>query len=295
MEKPIRLDLSLDFPTTRFSLEDSVEIIRQIQLQLEALEDYRLKLKWWMGCVLAHTDAPSGRRTKTVEEVARQLKERYGIRAGMSVLYQCLKLYTGLSGDFAYFVNWIADRKKKFGRPVYWYDVVNDLLGGKNNPAVIGREAADEADFRDAERGIEAIEKIMLRAAEGSEEAAGVVEGIRQSIVGLVLLAHSPATTNLPAKTPRSTDYLRFVASHGCLACGRDAEPHHAVGRRGTGVKPSDFGCVPLCRTHHRQLHQSGPRCFEEFHNVSMNEVALNLLHRFVTGRWLTITVGRTA
>lgn len=287
MEKQISLVLALDHPATKYSLADAVDLIHKIHLQLEAIEDYSLKLKWWMGCILTHTDRPDGAKTKTVEEISVRLNAEYGLRAGKTLLYQCAKLYALLAGDYQRFLDWIANRKRRFGRPVYWYDVVNDLLGGKNNPAVIGREAADEQDYRDAERALESIEKIIERANRGNEEAAGVLEGFRQTVLGLMLLSPNPSST------PRSGEYLRYVASYACLVCGLPSEPHHAVGRRGKGLKPSDFGCVPLCRDHHEQLHRSGRRAFERFHRTSLLEAAFNLVHRYITGAWLTMELDR--
>lgn len=225
---------------------------------------------------------------RTVEEIARKLSEEYGLRTNKSDLYQRARLYRTTNGDYQWYEDWIRSQKQALGRPVYWYDVLNKLLGGKNNPAVIGQEAADEANFRDAERVIEALEEIMARAAEGNEEVRGVIEGIRQSLLGMALLAGACVDT------PRSEEYLRFVSSHGCLACGRPSEPHHALGRRGTGVKPSDFGCVPLCRIPHRQLHERGRWAFERFHDVSLAEAALNLLQSYVTGSWLRCSSARS-
>ena len=64
-------------------------------------------------------------------------------------------------------------------------------------------------------------------------------------------------------KTRRLRDkaHLRFVALQPCLICGRlPADAHHlrfaqpvALGR-----KVSDEFTVPLCRTHHRELHRTG-------------------------------------
>jgi hypothetical protein len=56
----------------------------------------------------------------------------------------------------------------------------------------------------------------------------------------------------------RDKDHRAFVASKGCLVCGRQpADAHHlrfaqppALGR-----KVSDEFTVPLCRIHHRELH----------------------------------------
>jgi hypothetical protein len=62
-------------------------------------------------------------------------------------------------------------------------------------------------------------------------------------------------------KRRRDKSHLRFVASQPCLVCGRQpADPHHLrfAQPRALGVKVSDEFTVPLCRGHHRQLHQAG-------------------------------------
>jgi len=62
-------------------------------------------------------------------------------------------------------------------------------------------------------------------------------------------------------KRRRDKSHLRFVASQPCLVCGRNpADPHHLrfAQPRALGVKVSDEFTVPLCRGHHRQLHQFG-------------------------------------
>lgn len=59
----------------------------------------------------------------------------------------------------------------------------------------------------------------------------------------------------------RDKAHLRFVASQPCLICGRHpSDPHHLrfAQPRALGVKVSDEFTVPLCRGHHRQLHQAG-------------------------------------
>jgi Rad52/22 family double-strand break repair protein len=62
-------------------------------------------------------------------------------------------------------------------------------------------------------------------------------------------------------KRRRDKSHLRFVASQPCLVCGRHpSDPHHLrfAQPRALGVKVSDEFTVPLCRGHHRQLHQVG-------------------------------------
>jgi hypothetical protein len=62
-------------------------------------------------------------------------------------------------------------------------------------------------------------------------------------------------------KRLRDKAHLRFVVSQSCLVCGRQpSDPHHLrfAQPRALGLKVSDEFTVPLCRGHHRQLHQAG-------------------------------------
>jgi DNA recombination protein Rad52 len=62
-------------------------------------------------------------------------------------------------------------------------------------------------------------------------------------------------------KRLRDKAHLKFVASQPCLVCGRQpSDPHHLrfAQPRALGMKVSDEFTVPLCRGHHRQLHQTG-------------------------------------
>jgi hypothetical protein len=59
----------------------------------------------------------------------------------------------------------------------------------------------------------------------------------------------------------RDKAHLKFVASQPCLICGRQpSDPHHLrfAQPRALALKVSDEFTVPLCRGHHRQLHQAG-------------------------------------
>jgi Rad52/22 family double-strand break repair protein len=62
-------------------------------------------------------------------------------------------------------------------------------------------------------------------------------------------------------KRIRDKAHLKFVASQPCIVCGRQpSDPHHLrfAQPRAIGLKVSDEFTVPLCRGHHRQLHQVG-------------------------------------
>lgn len=76
-----------------------------------------------------------------------------------------------------------------------------------------------------------------------------------------------PAVAKLPARPrreepDRNPEYLRFVRSHVCAACGNPAETAHHHGKAnaggGTGRKGSDYQTVPLCHQHHQEYHLTG-------------------------------------
>ena len=62
-------------------------------------------------------------------------------------------------------------------------------------------------------------------------------------------------------KRIRDSEHLAFVASQPCLICGRrPAQAHHLrfAQPRAMAMKVSDEFTVPVCNTHHDQLHRSG-------------------------------------
>jgi hypothetical protein len=82
-------------------------------------------------------------------------------------------------------------------------------------------------------------------------------------------------------KRLRDKAHLKFVATQSCLVCGRQpSDPHHLrfAQARAIGLKVSDEFTVPLCRGHHRELHQAGnePAWWEKL-NIRPLEVAKSL------------------
>ena len=69
----ITVDVDLTPPERSFSLSEAVELIHKIQLALESIEDYRLKLKWCIGFVLVHMDRPHGAASRAFEEIEARL------------------------------------------------------------------------------------------------------------------------------------------------------------------------------------------------------------------------------
>lgn len=95
--------------------------------------------------------------------------------------------------------------------------------------------------------------------------------GLRPSAATSIVPSPSPelfpgkidksALTIAEPKRLRDKDHLQFVRQQPCLICGRQpSDPHHLrfAQPRAIGLKVSDEFTVPLCRGHHRQLHQAG-------------------------------------
>ncbi len=86
---------------------------------------------------------------------------------------------------------------------------------------------------------------------------------------------HSQITAKVPGKTSRNSavrtlgktvrlrdkEHRKFVSRQACLVCGRTpSDPHHLTFTqpRALGHRVSDEFTVPVCRTHHRELHRQG-------------------------------------
>ena len=78
-------------------------------------------------------------------------------------------------------------------------------------------------------------------------------------------------------KRLRDKAHLRFVASHPCLVCGQQpSDPHHLrfAQPRALGLKVSDEYTVPLCRSHHHQLHRAGNE-IAWWHNLNIKPLPI--------------------
>jgi hypothetical protein len=82
-------------------------------------------------------------------------------------------------------------------------------------------------------------------------------------------------------KRLRDKAHVKFVAAQPCLICGRQpCDPHHLrfAQPRAIGLKVSDEFTVPLCRGHHRQLHQTGDeRAWWESRRIDALDIARGL------------------
>jgi hypothetical protein len=98
----------------------------------------------------------------------------------------------------------------------------------------------------------------------------------------------------------RDKDHRRFVSRQPCLICARQpCDPHHLrfAQPRGLGLKVSDEFTVPLCRTHHREVHRSADeQAWWQRYRIDALTIASNLWRSTRArpiGPITTIVVGR--
>ena len=87
--------------------------------------------------------------------------------------------------------------------------------------------------------------------------------------------------THGAARRYRDKAHLRFVAEKPCLICSRQpSDAHHLrhAQPRSLSQKVSDEFTVPLCRLHHRELHQAGKeQAWWEAHSIDPLPIAQEL------------------
>lgn len=78
----------------------------------------------------------------------------------------------------------------------------------------------------------------------------------------------------------RSPRHLAWIRTLPCSVPGcnsDDMHAHHVRKGAGTGMKPADGNCVPLCLDHHSELHLGGGRSFEVRYGVDLSAIAARL------------------
>ena len=87
--------------------------------------------------------------------------------------------------------------------------------------------------------------------------------------------------------TREEEDYMNFVASLGCIACGKPAEIHHMRGLTtlGAGQKAGNYMVIPLCREHHMEMHQR-MTIGKDSESELMNQTIKAVIESIIDGNW---------
>ena len=129
------------------------------------------------------------------------------------------------------------------------------------------KNALSAADAEHVEQAFESKLATVMR--ELGDEARGPYEHVkrlarRKRIRQRSQVAIDKTVLALPAsRRVRDREHVKSIAKQPCLICGRSpADAHHLrfAQSRALGRKVSDEFTVPLCRSHHREVH----RCSDE-------------------------------
>jgi Rad52/22 family double-strand break repair protein len=106
--------------------------------------------------------------------------------------------------------------------------------------------------------------KLARRSSNDEARSTAADDRMAHRVPDATAILHSPPAESMLSlgkpKRLRDKAHLRFVAAQPCLICGRQpSDPHHLrfAQPRALGLKVSDEFTVPLCRGHHRQVHQT--------------------------------------
>lgn len=139
------------------------------------------------------------------------------------------------------------------------HNIASRVVASKGNPAdaVNGSAPINEPDPAGQERADTAP-----RNGGGNTPGDGQSRQDKGTVTDLGTRAIDKSTLlHSGPKRIRDPEHRRQVARQPCLICGRQpSQAHHLrfVQPRAMGRKVSDAWTVPLCVTHHRQLHEAG-------------------------------------
>ena len=123
------------------------------------------------------------------------------------------------------------------------------------------KNALRQEDATAIERAFEA--RLLALAPPEAPSPTLLSEPQATALAAAAIIEEPGAAAFLIPKTTRRRDkrHLQFIATQPCLVCGRcPSDAHHLrfSEPRALGRKVSDESTVPLCRVHHRALHNRG-------------------------------------
>jgi hypothetical protein len=122
-------------------------------------------------------------------------------------------------------------------------------------PAKVECAAAELAEHTAKAEDVPAKPENAAAKAEATVSEAPSVRAVMPQRIDKNLLAFPEP------RRVRDKDHLRYVAAQPCLLCSATpSDPHHVrfAQPRAMARKVGDDFTVPLCRKHHRDLHDSG-------------------------------------
>jgi hypothetical protein len=128
------------------------------------------------------------------------------------------------------------------------------------------KDTLTTADAERIEQAFQArLASIVIEASDGrrvvQEARSSALRAVRRKTRQRAAVIDKSALALPASRRIRDRDHVRLVAKQPCLICGRrPADPHHLrfAQSKALGRKVSDEFTVPLCRSHHREVHRCG-------------------------------------
>jgi hypothetical protein len=271
----------------RIEATEAVRYVAMLDRQAGYHSDAELIARFKLGVVALKVGEAASHGDGALDTLA----EATGVH--INTVRECRRLVQKFELNVVKFGRWLAAggvRKR-------WTNV-QSLIGSNWDPTVLGAEAMWERQQRREERTAEAREEMA-----GVQKPEGLAEPLSDDArhlaqQGLTRLAEVKVAVDAGEAAPghaipRDPIFMQFVGRLPCLATGAVPpsegwepytvanDPHHS-GTGGTGIKGSDYTCVPLCRDAHNYLHQHGVRAFEQHYGVNLLAGMFQTVHLYL-------------
>jgi hypothetical protein len=287
--EPLSSIIARNLPGADISSEAAATVFASVERSLGSIEGSKLAVKLirgaWADRLLSEArESGNLYGNRVIEQVNERLRVKGGYRVDDSTIYEERAVWKRIvmgvfQGNLERLDRWVADQIRDRGK-ITWGALSSGPLLDNVSPAERygSLENARKRDLYDAERFLEQAERIAQAAAEGDEEAMGLIEGLRQTAE--VAPFQKPSTT-------RSADYLTFIRTFPCpISFSEPVEAAHFL-TGGMGDKATDGSCVPLAPEMHREQHQIGIDSFCQKYGINRYRMIANYLHRRLFGTWL--------
>lgn len=245
-----------------------------------------MMMRWKQGLIVDATPIEWGAGTMGKLETATGVNENTLRQAGRVVNF-----FNHSVSDFKKFLSEGDDGVKP------WYAVVEamqDDVPSEDKTEEENEEILNEAK-KTADEAFTALEKLIGQAERGEidEEEKREIKGLTKRAARVTKeWKDSSLFDNIEdaggERIVRSEEYLDFIRDFPDPINGKPSDdPAHTRGFKGTAEKASDASAIPLTRLHHDQLDENGREWFENRHDVSIDRLVKNYMHRWDWGEWL--------
>ena len=276
------------------NVEEASEVVGKLESLHTGMEAGGIEIRFWLGTVIRQIGTERGKNT--VSKIAQQT----GVAE--TTLRIARRFADKFDGDVGRMREWVRSHVRS-GKKANWQAVI-DLTGANRNPKVLGPKKLLKRLMNSVERSaadLQAANAAIQSLPEDQREkwtdqvngaATLMIEDAGQFINNVPVLEGmgSLESSSMFDSAPRDRAYLNWLHNFPCPIKGTiPVDAHHSEGLRGMGQKASDFGAIPLSHDLHMEYHRIGHEGFEKKYNISMMELTLNYLHRYITGQWLTL------